>query len=317
MSRVLSAAFTALVLMACNRAPPPASPEPALAGPAPAPAPVALRPERLVIGVAPVMRDGDMLHAYDAMAQYLSAHLGMPTEVRLATSYANLVELVATRQVQLAMMGPYLYVTLKEAHPDVEIVAAQIVDGSSSYASYLVTRDDRGITRVDQLRGKRIAFVDRRSTSGYLFPRAYLAGLGIDPTGFFSQVLFSGDHMSALELVLARKVDVAATFGTALHLAAQKLPQGKRLRILAKTGRPPLDAAVACAGLDPAFVARLRETLLGLSTRTEEGRRALRGPFPINGFVAARDDNFAEVRRVAAVVADAERRSIAAAPSKP
>jgi len=97
MSRVLSAALAALVLIACNRAPPPAPPEPPRAPAAAAPA--VLRPERLVIGVAPVMRGGDMAHAYDSMAQYLGAHLGMPAEVRLAASYADLVELVASRQV--------------------------------------------------------------------------------------------------------------------------------------------------------------------------------------------------------------------------
>jgi phosphate/phosphite/phosphonate ABC transporter binding protein len=315
MSRALSAAVTALVLIsACNRSPPPAPPP--AAPTAEAKAPEVLRPARLVLGFTAVTHDAEMIHGYDGMAKYLSTHLGIPVDVRLARGYAELVELVATRQVQLAMMGPYLYVSLKDAHPGVELLATQIVDGAASYAAYLVTRDDRGISRVEQLRGKRIAFVDRQSTSGYLFPRAYFDGLGLDPTTFFSQVVFSGDHFAALELVLSRKVDAAATFGTALRLATQRLPQGKHLRILAKTGRPPLDAAVACAGLDPSFVARLRETLLALSTRTEEGRRALRGPFPINGFLPTKDEQYAEIRRVAGVVAAADRRSSAAAANK-
>ena len=73
-------------------------------------------------------------------------------------------------------------------------------------------------------------------------------------------------------------------------------------RILAKAGRIPYDAYCASSTLDPNFVEKLRDTLLGLSTRTEEGRQVLGGLTNINGFVVVGDDHYDEVRRVARLI---------------
>ena len=54
---------------------------------------------------------------------------------------------------------------------------ASLRQGSKTYRSQVVVRADSGITSIDQLRGKKFAFVDPASASGFLFPNALLAGM--------------------------------------------------------------------------------------------------------------------------------------------
>jgi phosphate/phosphite/phosphonate ABC transporter binding protein len=261
------------------------------------------RPEKLVFGLAPFLPEADMRREYTAFVEYIGRAVGLPVELKLADSYAALPELLASFKVHVAMMPPFAYVHAKRDNPGLILIATAIADGSSTYASYIVTRSDSNIDRVEQLRGKRFAFVDRQSTSGYLYPLAYLRSLDIEPESFFSSVVFAGDHAKVIDMILKREVDAGTTFAAAMKLATPELGgAGDPLRILAKTGRIPLDAYCVSQRLDQGLVERLKTALLGLSTRTEEGRNVLRGLSSINGFVAVGDDHYDEVRRVARLV---------------
>jgi phosphate/phosphite/phosphonate ABC transporter binding protein len=254
-------------------------------------------PERFVVGLAPFLPEEDMRREYSALTEYLGKRVGLPAEIELADSYAALAELLASFKVHLAVMPPFAYVQAKRDNPGLILVASAIADGSSTYASYIVTRDDTGIDTIEQLRGKRFAFVDRQSTSGYLYPMAYLRELDMNPDNFFSEVRFGGDHVKVLDLVLSRQVEAGATYSTAFKLALAERADGKRLRILAKTGRIPLDAYCVSQRLDRGLVDKVRDGLLTLSTRSEEGRNVLSGLSSINGFLTVGDDHYDEVRR--------------------
>ena len=54
-------------------------------------------------------------------------------------------------------------------------------DGSVSYISVMVVRADSGITSLEQMRGKSLAWADPNSTSGYLIPRFALRQARIEP----------------------------------------------------------------------------------------------------------------------------------------
>src|SRR5258708_29761657 len=71
---------------------------------------------------------------------------------------------------------------------------ASLRQGSKTYRSQIVVRADSGINSIEQLRGKKFAFVDPASASGFLFPNALLAGMGIDYKSFFSDTIFAGGH---------------------------------------------------------------------------------------------------------------------------
>ncbi|MEE8409455.1 MAG: phosphate/phosphite/phosphonate ABC transporter substrate-binding protein [Myxococcota bacterium] len=260
------------------------------------------RPEKLVVGLTPFLPESTLKREFEPLIRHIGKELGIPTEVRRAESYADVSRLLKTYQIHFAVLSPFAYVQAKRQNPGLILLATQIADGSSTYAGYIVARDDSGINAISDLKGKRFLYVDRNSASGYLYPIVYLRSLGHDPERFFSSLEFAGNHTAVIKSVLGRRADGGAVSSVVYRMALIEEPEGKHLAILAKTGRIPHDAYCASPRLDQRMVNHLRSILLNLSTRTEEGRHVLRGLTSINGFVAVGDDHYDEVRRVARLV---------------
>jgi phosphate/phosphite/phosphonate ABC transporter binding protein len=256
------------------------------------------RPTELVFGLTPFLPREAMEREFGPLAHHLSERVGLPVRLRVADDYAHISELIGAFEVHVAQLGPLAYVEAKREHPGLVLLATQIAQGTPTYAAYLVARSGDALASIDDLRGKRFAFVDRRSASGYLYPLAFLRRRGIDPETFFASSVFAGNHDRVVEMVLAGEVDAGATYSGAVAMARSRRG-GDRLEILEKAGRVPYDAYCASARLDVKLASQVQAALLALSTRTAEGRRVLAGSTSINGFAPAFDADYDGVRQVA------------------
>lgn len=81
-------------------------------------------------------------------------------------------------------------------------------DGSSMYKGALIARSDYKIKNIKDIQGKKIAFVDPASASGYLLPLYKLKLNNILP----AEQIFAGRHDSVVTMVYQKQVDVGAVF---------------------------------------------------------------------------------------------------------
>lgn len=250
------------------------------------------RPAKLTFAVTPFWSEEEMKTRFLPVAEYIGRQAGLPVEWRWYDSYGAITDAVVGYEVHTAVLSPLTYVRAKRRNSALVLLAAPVTDGATTYSGYIVVRDDSSVQSVAELAGKRFAFVDEMSTSGYLLPLAYLRAQGFEPKTFFGSTVFAGDHGRLLEMLLAGEVDAGASYSSML-----RKPEGKRLKILAKTGRIPLDAWCASPRLDQELIDILRAALVGLSTRTAEGRAVLTVS-KTNGFRAVTDDHYDEVRRI-------------------
>src|SRR4029434_6639999 len=85
-------------------------------------------------------------------------------------------------------------------------------NGSLGYRSCLIVDTDSDILSPEDIGGKRFAFNDPNSTSGYLVPMTmFLNEMGINPKQHFSKLTFSGSHEASILAVTNKKVEVAST----------------------------------------------------------------------------------------------------------
>jgi phosphate/phosphite/phosphonate ABC transporter binding protein len=260
------------------------------------------RPSRLIVGLTPFIPEADLRKEFAPLLDYLSKKVGLPIDIRGAESYAATSKLFAEYHVHIGVLSPLAYVRAKRDNPDLILLATHIADGSSTYSGYIVARDDAGFNSIQDLKGKRFLYIDRSSASGYLYTVAYLHALGINPEKFFKSLAFGGNHEKVLDSIVNRDADAGAVASTVFRMYRDKKTEGRRLKIIAKTGRIPYDAYCASPRLDQTLVDQIRAALLDLSTRTDEGRQVLQGLTEINGFVSVGDDHYDEVRRVARMV---------------
>ncbi len=264
-------------------------------------------PERIVWGFVPYLPEATLRSEFGRLARTLGERLDLDFEIVVSSEYEELRRKLALGEVDFAQLAPASYVRAKREMPDLTLVATHVSDGSATYQGYFLTVADSPFRRVEDLRGRRVCWVDPESTSGYLYPRTILRQRGIDPDTFFaSPPVFSGNHTAAIDALLAGGCDAAAVYSGALKQAWSRGVPRDALRILFKSERIPLDAYCLRPGLPGSLAIAIRRTLLGVSTRTGEGRAILGRVTRINGFMIAFDDAYDGVRRMEASLERAE-----------
>lgn len=259
-------------------------------------------PDRIRFAVGGFWGADSGYKTYQPVADFLTGHLDVPVELVADPSYDHVVNLLEQGEVELALLPPLSYVMAREKMPCLKHLRTMVVDGSVYYSGYILVHRDSGISSLTDLAGRRIGFVDPSSASGYLIPMARLQAEGLKPERDLQNAVFLHTHDAVIRAVLDRKVAAGATFQGALKVARQKELDTGSLRVLAVTGRIPLDSIVVRAGLDPTFVEKLMAALDELNATNTEGRRALRLLRGINGWVPSDDALYEPVRETLAKV---------------
>lgn len=253
--------------------------------------------ETLRWGLTPYLIPDELLAAYSPIASLVEENLGVPVEMILGENYADLEAKLTGGEVDVALISPYSYVRAKAVEDGLKVFASHVARGSPSYAAYIIVAEDSPVDRLSQLRGEPFAFVDRRSTSGWLFPAARLLEEGIHPLDDL-EAQFVETHDRVFDAVVEGRVTAGALYDAALAEGRERQTDGLEVRVLAKAERAPHDAYVTRAGIPEEVADALGRTLAGISMATREGRRILGPTLGINGFIAIGNDHYDVIRRV-------------------
>ncbi|MCX7802321.1 MAG: phosphate/phosphite/phosphonate ABC transporter substrate-binding protein [Meiothermus ruber] len=174
---------------------------------------LAQNPVKVRIGFNPTQNSDQLRPAAQAIADYLERRFqgAIEVEVFIPTEYRGLIEAMRGGNLDFAFFPPDGYVI---ANQDVgaQVLLKSVRGSSPYYWSAIVVRKDSGIKSVRDLEGKTIAWVDKNSAAGYVFPRAALVAEKLDPDKLFAKQTFAGRHDAAVLAVLNKSVDAAATF---------------------------------------------------------------------------------------------------------
>jgi phosphonate transport system substrate-binding protein len=260
-------------------------------------APLARAQKSLHLVLTPSQKPTDLLAAGDECGQALGKLVGVPVRVTVASDYAAVIEALRNKSADLAFAHPGGYV-LAAREARATIVARNLWHGKASFTSRFFVRKNSGITTLEGLRGKSIAFVDPASSSGYIYPMVLLIQRGLvqnrDPKTFFREVVFAGSHDAGMRALVNGHVDALASFDMAREQYLKDPAERERLVWVAET--PPIPEAGICAreGLDPAMVGRVREALIAM--RGPAYAALLKKMYDIDGFESAEDRDYDPVR---------------------
>jgi phosphonate transport system substrate-binding protein len=248
-----------------------------------------------------------VLASGEPLAKLLQDATNLNFKVSVPTSYTTVIEAMGANQVDVGWLAPFAYVLAHDKN-GAQVLLASLRQGSKTYRSQIVVRADSGITTIEQLRGKKFAFVDPASASGFLFPNALLASMGIDYKTFFSDTIFAGGHDKSIIAVYNKQVDGGASFGNnvdngpptdARTLVLSTLPDVMTVvKPIAQTDPIPNDTVSVRAGLDPSMVKLLSDGLLYVQS-TPDGQAALKALYGIDGLGPANDKDYDVIRSAA------------------
>jgi phosphonate transport system substrate-binding protein len=177
----------------------------------------------LKIGGVTTENQGAMITRFKPVADYLGTKLGVKVEVFTASDYAGIVQALSAGQIQIARLGGASYASgWLDSNGGIEPLVLNLEpDGGDGYYSVLIVRKDNPAAKLEDLKGKSLAFPDPNSTSGFLVPQASLKAVNIDPSSFFGRTVFSGSHEASVVGVLKGNFDSAFTWTSPGHAAGQ------------------------------------------------------------------------------------------------
>ena len=166
--------------------------------------------DKLRFGLLPTEDAVEMVRQFQGVADHVGKALNLPTTIFVSQSYNALIEAMEAGKIDVAYLGGGTYVAAYNKGMNVVPMAVAKLQGRTYYKSCIITRPDSGIKTLQDLKGKKFAFVSPTSTSGGVGPRFYLNKNGINPEKFFASLIYAGKHDSVYLAVKNNKVDAGA-----------------------------------------------------------------------------------------------------------
>ena len=218
------------------------------------------------------------------------------------TSYVAVIEALGSQRADFAFFGTFPYLVASDKYG---VKALLIIGrhGHFTYRSQILARADSDIKKIEDLQGKKVAFVDPSSTSGFILPNYELKRKKIKP----SETVFAQRHDNIITMLYQRQVDAGATFYSpplegkiqdARRLVLTQYPNvEKDIKIIHLTQKIPNEPFVGRKGLDPEMEKNVTEALLKL-IKTKEGKGIFNKIGLITGFKKTTDENYKSIRDV-------------------
>jgi phosphonate transport system substrate-binding protein len=263
-----------------------------------------------------------------AIKAALERATGLAWKVTVMSSYAAQVEGMCSGQIDVGFFAPLQMTLLLDRACGTPVLGAlrneTKLDGtppvlSPTYRSQILVRSDSGITDLNGLKGKKFAFVDTLSASGYVFPLLTIKNkVGQDPKTFFAPngIIFAGGHPQAALAVYQGNVDGAATFiDVRTQLVAANPDIMTKTKVI-DTSDPIPNDGVAFQKDFPADLGKtVRQALIDYS-KTDDGKAKFLALFSWNGMQEI-DAKFYDPMREAAKLAGVDVAGLAKATPRP
>lgn len=249
--------------------------------------------DSIYFGILPRDNPRISYERYQPLIDYLSVQTGENIELRLETSYKNVVNSLGQGKTSFALLGALTYLDAVQRYSASPIVRSKTARGELFFRSVIVTDIDGSIQELSQLVDKKFAFASLWSTSGNLLPRYMLAWSGIHLNNLGEYRHFNSHDSVARKIMRNEFTAGAVRYST----AKQYLQYG--LKIIATSDPIPTGPVVVSPRTPYTIMQKVQKALLDMA-QTAEGKKVLSrlDPDLQGGFVAASDADYNEIRQM-------------------
>lgn len=255
-----------------------------------------VRAQVLRVGLVPEYDIFTQKTLYQQLFDYLNEQQGFSFELRMLPHHDMLVEAFAGNELDAAFFGSLTGAIVIETLDMIPLVRPHFSEGLSSDYGVIFVRRQGGIDNIDDMRDRRIVFVDPLSATGYLLPLLSLRDKGMDDyRSWFKQHYFAGTHEDTIYEVLKGHADVGTCKSSIFYNIARTNPEIlEQLEILASSAHVPALTFGVQSHLNRGSVILLHETLANMH-ETPSGRETL-NKMGIQRFITTTRKDFLPVR---------------------
>jgi len=136
---------------------------------------------------------------------------GFYVKTAIPTSYVAVVEALGTKKADFVIFTTYAYILARDikGYPvDAVFTVLRGPKAKATTGGQIIVRTDSGINKVEDLNGKKFAFVDPASTTGFVLPSKLLKDKGV----VVGQTVFGQKHDNVVTMVYQGQVDGGAVY---------------------------------------------------------------------------------------------------------
>lgn len=238
----------------------------------------------------------------DHFLKFMEKETGMYFKSGIPSNYIAVVEAFGSSRADIAVMNSFGYL-LANTKFGAEAKLKTLRHGKDYYAGAIYVNANAGIKTLKDLNGKKFAFTDPSSTSGYLFPLKILNDAKVK----LGNQVFAVKHDNVITMIYNGQVDAGAAFYSdafdgkikdARERVMTQFPDvEKKVTVLKITDKIPNDPFVFRKGMDAVvvkkFIAGLKKYLA-----TKEGADAFKAIYAVDGVVDASNKDYDSLRKV-------------------
>ncbi|WP_241558862.1 phosphate/phosphite/phosphonate ABC transporter substrate-binding protein [Halobacteriovorax sp. HLS] len=238
--------------------------------------------------------------------KFLEKETGLFFKTGIPTNYIAVVEAFGSKRADIGVMNSFGYLLANSKYGATAKLRV-LRYGHDYYQGQIIAHVDSGINSVKDIQGKKFAFTDPSSTSGYMFPLKILKDNNVE----VSNKTFGIKHDNVVTMVYQKQVDAGATYYSAPKLndageiikirdarsrVKTQFPDVEdKVKIIEITEKIPNDPFVFRKDLDAAitnkFIAAVKKYL-----STEEGKQSFKNIYSVEGIVDTTDSDYDGLR---------------------
>lgn len=143
------------------------------------------------------------------LKNFISEKLKKTVTIEIARDFKDLENKIKNNNLHLLIIDPATYCELKWNMKDKVFPLLKPVGGVAEIRSVFVTKQERGIEKIFDSLGKKLALGDEKSSFSYLIPLSMLRDVDISISDFSSVELLRKEHRIALSVLIGEH-DVGA-----------------------------------------------------------------------------------------------------------
>lgn len=248
-------------------------------------------------GVLPRLSAVELTTMFTPLANYLSKETGEKVSIVVPRDFDDFKSKVKSGHLDLGFANSLVYVQLKKESGIEPLAISAEKKAGTRFRGIIIARRDSGIEKIQDLKGKRLIFVERDSAAGYIFQMLLLSKAGLDIHKDFKTLPFAKKHDNVTMAVFHRAADAGGIREDDLDKMKDKVDLSQ-IRVVAYTDYFPNWPVFSTPGLSGGTAAKIRAALLKLKPNEAEAEKILSAA-KLSGFAPVTDRDYDELRKAA------------------
>ncbi len=248
-------------------------------------------------GILPRLSSEVLYGMFKPLAEYLSKETGEKVSIMIPKDFDAFKEGVKKGQFDMAFANPLIYIQLKKEVNITPLVLQVEPKAGRKFRGIIFARNDSGIQKIQDLKGKKLVAMNEDSPAAYMFQRVLISNSGVDFKKDITLLPFAGKGDKVVAAVFNKEADAGCLREEDLEKMKNKIDI-TQLKTVAYTEYIPNWPIFVALKTDKAVAAKIKAALLKLKTDDPEMARILVAP-NLTGFASVSDNEYDTLRHAA------------------